>query len=322
MVTHGRSRHLVLVGVVLSTLTLPLLAQRAPFREPPPPGQRIQARDGDIVVVENDDRVRVVRQRQSVARVVVDQTARAILVLVDFAGPQGQGPPDGLVDRSSRVGVLGGEWPLDARWEGHVTFEEYLLSDSLPGGGFGLVTPRGLVQFVSGPGSFVQDAGAVAVISVGSMSGSGGGRLSFDQAEQEQLAMPVSRGVTNAFTTTFSSEIVTGSMTSSVSARAPGAVPSAGAPVRVGGNVRPPAKIRHVEPAMPEQARAARVQGMVILELTIAADGSVQDARVLRSIPLLDQPAVEAARQWLFEPTQLNGQAVPVIMNATVEFRY
>jgi len=62
------------------------------------------------------------------------------------------------------------------------------------------------------------------------------------------------------------------------------------------------------------------VQGIVIIEATIGPNGSVQDARVLRSIPLLDQSALDAVRQWQYTPTLLNGVAVPVIMTVTVQF--
>ena len=65
---------------------------------------------------------------------------------------------------------------------------------------------------------------------------------------------------------------------------------------------------------------AAGVQGIVILEALIEQDGSVGDVRVLRSIALLDQAAVEAVRQWRFTPTLLNGQPVEVLMTVTVNF--
>ena len=55
-------------------------------------------------------------------------------------------------------------------------------------------------------------------------------------------------------------------------------------------------------------------------EATIGPSGSVQDAKVLRSIPLLDQAALDAVRQWQFTPTLLNGVPVPVIMTVTVQF--
>jgi len=101
---------------------------------------------------------------------------------------------------------------------------------------------------------------------------------------------------------------------------APPDPPAPGAPIRVGGNVALPRKIKHVEPVYPAIAQSARVQGVVIVELVINADGHVGDARVLRSIPLLDQAAIDAVKQWEFEPTRLNGNTVPVIMTATVHF--
>jgi periplasmic protein TonB len=58
----------------------------------------------------------------------------------------------------------------------------------------------------------------------------------------------------------------------------------------------------------------------VILEITIGPDGRVSDAKVLRSIPLLDAAALDAVRKWRYEPTLLNGAPVPVIMTVTVNF--
>lgn len=92
------------------------------------------------------------------------------------------------------------------------------------------------------------------------------------------------------------------------------------APVRVGGNVRPPAKITDVRPVYPPEAKGARVQGVVILEVVIDTEGNVRSTRVLRSIPILDAAAITAVEQWKFEPTLLNGAAVPVIMTVTVNF--
>jgi protein TonB len=58
----------------------------------------------------------------------------------------------------------------------------------------------------------------------------------------------------------------------------------------------------------------------VICEVLIGTDGKVADARVLRSIPLLDQAAIDAVRQWEFTPTQVNGNPVSIIMTVTVNF--
>ena len=78
--------------------------------------------------------------------------------------------------------------------------------------------------------------------------------------------------------------------------------------------------MRNVNPVYPQDAQDARVQGVVIIEARIEADGTVSRARVLRSIPMLDEAAVDAVRQWQFTPTLLNGQPVPVIMTVTVNF--
>lgn len=92
------------------------------------------------------------------------------------------------------------------------------------------------------------------------------------------------------------------------------------APVRVGGDVKEPKKIKHVAPVYPDAALSARVQGVVILEAIIDPNGNVSDARVLRSIPILDQAALDAVMQWQFTPTLLNGNPVSVIMTVTVNF--
>jgi TonB family protein len=105
-----------------------------------------------------------------------------------------------------------------------------------------------------------------------------------------------------------------------------GQAPASGAPensdiaLRVGGAIKTPTKIRDVRPVYPPIARAAHVSGVVILETKIGADGGIEDARVLRSIPLLDEAALDAVKQWKFEPTLLNGKPVPVIMTTTISF--
>jgi protein TonB len=88
----------------------------------------------------------------------------------------------------------------------------------------------------------------------------------------------------------------------------------------VGGNIRAPQKTRNVPPVYPPIAQSARVQGVVIIEATIGPSGRVEDAKILRSIPLLDQAALDAVKQWEFTPTLLNGVPVPVIMTVTVNF--
>jgi protein TonB len=91
--------------------------------------------------------------------------------------------------------------------------------------------------------------------------------------------------------------------------------------LRVGGKIEPPIKMNDVKPVYPALAQNAGVTGAVIIEATIGADGRVVDAKVLRSIPLLDQAALDAVRQWEYKPTFLNGVAVPVVMTVTVNFK-
>jgi TonB family protein len=95
---------------------------------------------------------------------------------------------------------------------------------------------------------------------------------------------------------------------------------SASGAVRVGGRIRPPQKTKDVRPVYPDIARAARVQGVVVLEVTVGVDGTVVDVKVLRSIPLLDAAALDAVKRWEFERTLMNGKPVAVIMTVTVQF--
>jgi protein TonB len=90
--------------------------------------------------------------------------------------------------------------------------------------------------------------------------------------------------------------------------------------VKVGGQVRPPIRIKDVAPVYPAIAQSARVQGDVVIEATIDEEGKVADARVVKSVPLLDQAALDAVRQWEYRPSLLNGVPTPVVMTVTVKF--
>lgn len=92
------------------------------------------------------------------------------------------------------------------------------------------------------------------------------------------------------------------------------------APVRVGGHIQAPRKIRHVAPSYPDLARRAGVTGVVILECVLDRDGLVQSVQVLSGHPLLNEAAVGAVRQWQYRPTLLNGVPVAVVMTVTVRF--
>jgi TonB family protein len=104
--------------------------------------------------------------------------------------------------------------------------------------------------------------------------------------------------------------------------RASGAPPSPAEPLRAGGEIPIPKQIKHVEPVYPPFAVSTRIQGLLIIEVTIAPNGKVMDTKVLTSPSMiLKGPAVEAVKQWEYEPTVWRGVAVPIIMSVTVTFK-
>jgi len=91
-------------------------------------------------------------------------------------------------------------------------------------------------------------------------------------------------------------------------------------PMRVGGGVRQPAKTHDARPAYPAEAQSQLVQGVVIIEALIDPSGLVANARILRSIPPLDEPALSAVSRWQFTPSVVDGAPVAVLMTVTVNF--
>ena len=96
--------------------------------------------------------------------------------------------------------------------------------------------------------------------------------------------------------------------------------PKPAGPVRVGELVRAPQKIVDVRPLYPEIARAAHVQGTVVLEAVLDKNGRVSQVHVLTSAPLLDRAAIDAVHQWQYTPSTLHGVPVEVLMTITVTF--
>jgi protein TonB len=95
---------------------------------------------------------------------------------------------------------------------------------------------------------------------------------------------------------------------------------TANGPFRVGDGIARPRKIKDVRPVYPPAAMAARSHGNVLIEATIGTDGRVHDARVLQSVAVFDQAALDAVRQWEFEPSRVNGEPVAVTMVIIVTF--
>jgi TonB family protein len=93
-------------------------------------------------------------------------------------------------------------------------------------------------------------------------------------------------------------------------------------PYRVGGGVSAPRPIYDPEPEYSEEARKAKYQGVVILQVVVGEDGRPRDIRIARSLGLgLDEKALDAVRQWQFEPGRMNGRPVAVVVNVEVTFR-
>jgi periplasmic protein TonB len=92
-------------------------------------------------------------------------------------------------------------------------------------------------------------------------------------------------------------------------------------PMRITAEVKQPVLVTKVEPPYPEIARKARIQGVVILEAVITKTGTVEEVKVLRSLhPILDQAAINAVKQWRYQPATLNGRPVKVYFTVTVKF--
>lgn len=302
-----------------------VIARPQDTRDAPPWGQRIQAKDGDVVMVEGDDRVRIVRRRPVIARVIANADQRWIILLVDFAA-RDKGP-DGRVDRVYTWRQIEGAWPVAERWEGAAVLEEYHAPGQTPSA-VGIVLPEGRVQLLPGSPSsaFFIDSKALAVLEHRSgTSAMGSGNLGFDEAEQravrEIAASPQANTVNLPAPSPTSANLrVQGGTLSTREPAMYSTMTSGAAPVRVGGNIPMPRKIIDMAPIYPGAAKQAGVSGLVILEITLAADGSVSEARVLNGHPMLEQAAIDAARQWRYETTLLNGAPVPVRFTATVNF--
>ncbi len=111
------------------------------------------------------------------------------------------------------------------------------------------------------------------------------------------------------------------------SGRGPGVGPGWGGGIgggayHVGGGVSAPKVIYRVDPEFSEEARKNKWQGTVILRVVIGVDGKTHEISVQRSLGMgLDEKAIEAARQWRFEPGQKDGKAVPVEVSMEINFR-
>jgi TonB family protein len=92
-------------------------------------------------------------------------------------------------------------------------------------------------------------------------------------------------------------------------------------PVRVGGEVKQPHQISSAMPVYPSVARAAKVEGDVVIRTTIDERGRVSHMDIVSGPMALRQAAQDALRQWRYQPSLLNGQPISVQMEVTIRFR-
>ena len=304
----------MIAAVVGPAAVLALLAQ-SPATSPQP-GQQITVHDGDTVVVDGGAHIRVVRRIGAQVRAVYSADDLRVILLLDEDDAGTGATIDGFVDERVVFDHIAGNWPLANQWDGRTVVEQYMAIDrSSRIIGYGFATPNGFIRLVPSipfRTETFQDTQAATVLTYRGASGGPAPRgLAFDAAEKQTIA-ELGRG--RGFGAPVAAGVVTGTPTVS------GVVAGGLQPVRVGGNIVAPTKLVDAKPVYPPDAQAARIQGVVIIEAVIGPDGTVQDAKVLRSIPLLDDAALAAVKQWRFTQTLLNGQPVPVIMTVTVNF--
>jgi protein TonB len=92
-------------------------------------------------------------------------------------------------------------------------------------------------------------------------------------------------------------------------------------PPVIGGRLEPAVLIKQTNPAYPELARTARVEGTVILEGTVSIKGNVETLTVVSGHPMLVDAAIDAVRRWKYRPAKLNGQLIPCPIKIQVRFK-
>ncbi len=89
----------------------------------------------------------------------------------------------------------------------------------------------------------------------------------------------------------------------------------------VNGNVQQAKLLQQPAPEYPPLAKQARISGVVRLNAIIGKDGSVESLTVLSGHPLLVQAAMESAKQWVYQPTMVDGKPVAVVTQLEVNFQ-
>lgn len=91
--------------------------------------------------------------------------------------------------------------------------------------------------------------------------------------------------------------------------------------IRMGGNVARANLIHRVDPVFPDEAKAARLGGDVLVHIVVATDGTIKELDLVKGDPVLAKSAMDAVKQWRYKPTLLNGKAVEVDSTVSVVFQ-
>jgi protein TonB len=91
-------------------------------------------------------------------------------------------------------------------------------------------------------------------------------------------------------------------------------------PTRIGGEVQAAKLLYQVKPVYPALAKVTRTQGIVVLDALISKEGSIESLRVISGHPLLTSAALDAVKQWRYQPTMLDREPVEVVTTITVTF--
>jgi TonB family protein len=91
--------------------------------------------------------------------------------------------------------------------------------------------------------------------------------------------------------------------------------------IRVDGKTQRAKLVHEVRAEYPQEAKEHHIEGVVHLKVTIATDGSVKELEALSGHPFLVKAALEAVRQWRYQPTEINGEPVEVVTGVAVVFK-
>jgi protein TonB len=140
-----------------------------------------------------------------------------------------------------------------------------------------------------------------------------------EQAPPQDIGADAEIGVPDGGSAGSPNDVIGSILTESTPAAPPAPAPTPQR-IRQSSGVQSAMLISQPLPVYPPLARQARIQGNVVLHAIISKDGRVEQLSVLSGHPLLIQAALEAVRQWRYQPTLLNGQPVEVDTTITVTF--